>query len=125
MSQQSVLFGVCRIAESVTQLLSQYGEVAMVRICSRGSTNKLPGWLSKAVDAINMTMAPGEFALVEYGSEDDCIECINRTKNPDNWWVPYSWSALYLWRLCLCCRWVQKTCYAAFKSRVHACYLDG
>eukprot|EP00878_Enallax_costatus_P000770 GHUV01000888.1.p1 GENE.GHUV01000888.1~~GHUV01000888.1.p1 ORF type:complete len:994 (+),score=425.46 GHUV01000888.1:1363-4344(+) len=71
--------------ESVTQLLSQYGEVVMVRICSRGNTNKLPAWLGKAVDAINMTMAPGEFALVEFGSEDDCVTCINKTRNPDNW----------------------------------------
>lgn len=57
----------------------------MVRICSRGNTNKLPGWLNKAVDAINMTMAPGEFALVEFNSEDECVACITKTRNPDNW----------------------------------------
>jgi hypothetical protein len=72
-------------AESVTQLLTQYGKVVMVRICSRGNTSKLPAWLAKAVDAINVTMAPGEFALVEFGSEDDCVACVTKTKNPDNW----------------------------------------
>jgi hypothetical protein len=73
------------VAESVTQLLTQYGKVVMVRICSRGNTSKLPAWLAKAVDAINVTMAPGEFALVEFGSEDDCVACVTKTKNPDNW----------------------------------------
>lgn len=57
----------------------------MVRICSRGNTSKLPAWLAKAVDAINMTMAAGEFALVEFGSEEDCVTCVNKTRNPDNW----------------------------------------
>ncbi|WIA36582.1 hypothetical protein OEZ86_007872 [Tetradesmus obliquus] len=71
--------------ESVTQLLAQYGRVVMVRICSRGNTSKLPAWLAKAVESINVTMAPGEFALVEFGSEEDCVACVTKTKNPDNW----------------------------------------
>lgn len=72
-------------SESVTQLLAQYGRVVMVRICSRGNTSKLPAWLAKAVESINVTMAPGEFALVEFGSEEDCVACVTKTKNPDNW----------------------------------------
>lgn len=79
---------VLRPAESVTQLFAQYGQVAMVRICSRGSTGKLPSWLNKAVEAINMGVGNGEFALVEFASEDECVYCVTKTKNPDNWWVP-------------------------------------
>jgi hypothetical protein len=79
---------VLRPAESVTQLFAQYGQVAMVRICSRGSTGKLPSWLNKAVEAINMGVGNGEFALVEFASEDECVHCVTKTKNPDNWWVP-------------------------------------
>lgn len=75
-------------AESVTQLFAQYGDVVMVRICSRGSTGKLPSWLNKAVESINMGMGHGEFALVEFGNEDECVHCVTKTKNPDNWWVP-------------------------------------
>lgn len=76
-----------RPAESVTQLFVQYGSVAMVRICSRGSTGKLPSWLNKAVEAINMGVGNGEFALVEFATEDECVHCVTKTKNPDNWWV--------------------------------------
>ncbi|KAF8065578.1 LARP6B [Scenedesmus sp. PABB004] len=71
--------------ESVTALLAAYGAVAMVRICTPGNTSKLPAWLAKAVEAIAQTMAPGEFALAEYGSEDDCVACVAKTRNPDNW----------------------------------------
>eukprot|EP00775_Hariotina_reticulata_P003902 gene3902-4156_t len=71
--------------ESVTQLLSQYGEVVMVRICARGNSSKLPSWLGKAVDAINLNVGHGEYALVEFSSEDDCVQCVDKTKNPDNW----------------------------------------
>jgi hypothetical protein len=71
----------------VTQLFAQYGEIVMVRICSRGSTGKLPAWLNKAVEAINMGVGHGEFALVEFGSEEECVHCVAKTKNPDNWWV--------------------------------------
>jgi hypothetical protein len=81
-----VVFGVVFCpAESVTQLFKQYGEVAMVRICSRGSTGKLPAWLNKAVEAINMGAGHGEFALVEFNTEDECVHCVIKTKNPDNW----------------------------------------
>lgn len=74
-------------AESVTQLFAQYGEVVMVRICSRGSTGKLPAWLNKAVEAINISWGQGEFALIEFGTEEECVHCVVKTKNPDNWWV--------------------------------------
>jgi hypothetical protein len=72
-------------AESVTQLLAQYGEVVMVRVCARGNSSKLPSWLGKAVDAINLNVGHGEYALVEFASEDDCVQCVDKTKNPDNW----------------------------------------
>lgn len=72
-------------AESVTQLLSQYGQVQLVRICARGNTSKLPGWLGKAVEAANLNVGHGEYALVEFGSEDECVACVTKTRNPDNW----------------------------------------
>lgn len=74
-------------AESVTQLFAKYGDVVMVRICSRGGTGKLPSWLNKAVEDINMGVGHGEFALIEFGTEDDCVACVTKTKNLDNWWV--------------------------------------
>jgi hypothetical protein len=71
--------------ESATQLFSQYGQVIMVRICSRGSTGKLPAWLNTAVEAINLSLGHAEFALVEFATEEECIHCVAKTKNPDNW----------------------------------------
>jgi hypothetical protein len=72
-------------AESVTQLFAKYGDVVMVRICSRGGTGKLPSWLNKAVEDINMGVGHGEFALIEFGTEDECVACVTKTKNLDNW----------------------------------------
>lgn len=71
--------------ESVTQLFAKYGDVVMVRICSRGGTGKLPSWLNKAVEDINMGVGHGEFALIEFGTEDECVACVTKTKNLDNW----------------------------------------
>lgn len=34
------------LAESVTKLMSKYGNVKLVRICSKDTKGKLPAWLT-------------------------------------------------------------------------------
>lgn len=87
----------------MTQLFAKYGDVVMVRICSRGGTGKLPSWLNKAVEDINMGVGHGEFALIEFGTEDDCVACVTKTKNLDNWYGgggarADAWGAAAAWR---------------------------
>ena len=77
--------GICACAaESVTQMFVRFGEVRMVRICTRASNStKLPSWLNTAVQALNCNSP--QFALVEFGTEEEANKAFDAFKEVDNW----------------------------------------
>lgn len=57
----------------------------MVRICAKGTSDKLPTWLSSAVK--ERSWGDRQYALVEFGTEAQAAKAVDGFNNPDNWCV--------------------------------------
>lgn len=61
------------IAESVEAMFSKFGEIKLVRLVAKGSTGRLPNWLTND-DCINTSA--NAFALVEFKKVGDAVRAV-------------------------------------------------
>ncbi|KAL6747294.1 hypothetical protein V8C86DRAFT_2913765 [Haematococcus lacustris] len=78
--------------EGVTAVFQRYGQVNLVRICTKESKGKLPEWLTSAAGAAGLHSSAGGAAVsdtphayVEFAREEDAIMAVAALHDTDGW----------------------------------------